>query len=563
MVGRLDLDPVDWALLVVYFAAVIGLGIFGRLSVRTSADFFLSGRSLPAWMTGLGFIGANLGALEILGNAANGAQYGLSGIHFYLVGAVPAMVVLGVVLMPFYYSTRVHSVPEYLRRRYNNATHVLNALVFAVSQVLLAGVNLFALGLVIQTLVGWPLWAAIVLAAGIVLIYITLAGLTGAIFGEVMQFFVILAGLVPLTVVGLHAVGGWGGLRARLHDERLLDTWQQSGVGGWHNPLGDWIGIVFGLGFVLSFGYWTTNFAEVQRCLAARDLNAARRTPLIAAFPKMFFPLLTVVPGMIALAVVPKLGKPGGPTYNDAIAELMRRFLPSGVLGVALTGLLAAFMAGMAANISGFNTVFTYDLWRPYVRRGRSDRHYLFVGRVATVGGVLISVATAFIASSYTNIQNYIQLLFGFFNAPLFAVFAIGLFWRRTSPWAAFTGLLGGTAAAATFHFAAYHIGYFYPDQRLDPSHATINAQMANFYGAMCAFVATAVLTVAVTLVTRPRPVGELAGLVWGLPDPDSPDAAAAAVREPWYRSPGLLGGTALALAALLSVLAVLAKDWG
>ncbi|MBL1120678.1 sodium:solute symporter family protein [Streptomyces sp. 110] len=558
MTGTLSLGAVDWFLLVVYFGAIIAIGITTKRAVRTTGDFFLAGRSMPAWITGIAFISANLGALEIIGGAANGAQYGAAAVHFYWLGAIPAMVFLGVVMMPFYYSTRVHSVSEYLRRRFNNQTHLLNSVVFAVAQMLLAGVNLFALALIVKLLIGWPLWLSILLSAVFVLAYITLGGLAGAIYGEVLQFFVILAGLIPIVVIGLHYVGGFSGLREAVQDPGLLHTWQGTTPGHWTNPLGDWIGLAMGEGFVLAFGYWTTNFAEVQRSLAAKDLNAARRTPLIAAFPKLALPLFTVVPGMIALVIIPKLGKPGGPTYNDVIPEMMQRFLPNGVLGVALTGLLAAFMAGMAANISGFNTVFTYDIWKPYVIKGRDDRYYLKAGRCATVAGIAVSVAAAFLAAEYDNIQNYIQLLFSFFNSPLFATFLLAMFWKRVTPWAGFWGMLSGTVAAAAAHLSAYHIGWFYPGGEVGP-HDTINAQMANFYGALFAFVVDAVVTVAVTLVTKPKPVAELAGLVWGLPDPDSPDAHEALVRQPWWKSPVVLGSVILTLTAALSVWLVVA----
>lgn len=561
MTGTLNLHLVDWGLLAVYFAAIIAIGLYTRRAISTSGDFFLAGRSLPAWVTGLAFISANLGALEIIGGAANGAQYGAAAVHFYWLGAIPAMVFLGVVMMPFYYSTRVHSVSEYLRRRFNAPTHLLNSVVFAVAQVLLAGVNLFALALIIKLLIGWPLWMSIVLSAVFVLAYIALGGLAGAIYGEVLQFFVILAGLIPVVVIALHAVGGFGGLRDGIAeiDDNLLKTWQGSDPSGWSNPLGDWIGLAMGEGFVLAFGYWTTNFAEVQRSLAAKDLNAARRTPIIAAFPKMLLPLFTVVPGMAALILIPKLGQDGGPTYNDVIPEMMRNYLPNGVLGIALTGLLAAFMAGMAANISGFNTVFTYDIWKPYIVKGRSDRYYLTAGRVATVAGIAVSVGAAFIASNYSNIQNYIQLLFSFFNSPLFATFLLAMFWKRVTPWAGFWGMLSGTAAAAVAHFAAYHIGHFYPGGVVDPTHATINAQMANFYGAAFAFVVDVVVTVLVTLFTKPKPESELKGLVWSVPDPDSPDAAEASRPTPWWRSPLVLGCTALGMTLALSIWLVVA----
>ncbi|HEX3309239.1 MAG TPA: sodium:solute symporter family protein [Streptosporangiaceae bacterium] len=555
---RLHVNPFDYTILGIYFALVVAIGVIVRRAIATSEDFLLSGRSLPAWITGLAFISANLGAIEILGMAANGAQYGLPTVHFYWIGAVPAMVFLGVVMMPFYYGSRVRSVPEFLLRRFNPPTHLFNALTFALAAVLIAGVNLFALALVVNALIGWPIWVSIVVSAGFVLAYITLGGLSGAIYNEVLQFFVIIAGLVPLVIIGLHSVGGWSGLQDKIGHTKLgaaaFSTWGGVGAGSWTNPLGDWIGIVFGLGFVLSFGYWTTNFAEVQRALSAKDLSAAQRTPLIGAYPKIFIPALTIIPGLIALAVIPNLGTSKGATYNDAIPLLMGKYLPNGALGVALAGLLAAFMAGMAANVSSFNTVFTYDIWQTYIRKGRRDRYYLNVGRVVTVVGILIGIGTAFIASGYSNIMNYIQLLFSFFNAPLFATFILAMFWKRTTPWAGIAGLAAGTLGAAVMHLVGYHIGYFYPHHVYDPTHATINAQMLNFYGAIAAFVADLVVTVLVSLATKPKPVSELGGLVWGVPDPNAPDPAS--VPKPvWWKSPKLLGGGALGIVAVLSII--------
>ncbi|HST47335.1 sodium:solute symporter family protein [Jatrophihabitans sp.] len=555
---RLDVNFFDYTILAIYFLLVVGIGVLARRAVATSEDFLLSGRSLPAWVTGLAFISANLGAIEILGMAANGAQYGMSTLHFYWIGAVPAMVFLGVVMMPFYYGSRVRTVPEFLLRRFNPATHLFNAGSFAAAAVLTAGVNLYALALVINALIGWPIWFSIVISALFVLAYITLGGLSGAIYNEVLQFFVIVAGLVPLVIIGLKDVGGYSGLKEKVSHTALgpdsFSTWSGTNVGHWTNPLGDWIGIVMGLGFVLSFGYWTTNFAEVQRALSAKDLSAAQRTPLIGSFPKIFIPALTILPGLIALVLIPNLGKTDDLTYNDAIPLLMNRFLPNGTLGIALAGLLAAFMAGMAANVSSFNTVFTYDIWQTYVVRGRRDSYYLRVGRVVTVIGILIGIGTAFIASGYSNIMNYIQLLFSYFNAPLFATFIIAMFWKRTTPWAGFWGLVAGTLGAGVMHFAGYHIAYFYKDQVFDPSHSMINAQMLNFYGAITAFVADLVVTVAVTLVTRPKPVSELAGLVWGVHDPNAPDPDR--VPKPaWWASPKLLAAASIGIVIVLSII--------
>jgi SSS family solute:Na+ symporter len=554
---QLDVNLFDYLILGIYFALVVTIGLLARRAIATSEDFLLSGRSLPAWVTGLAFISANLGAIEILGMAANGAKYGLSTVHFYWIGAVPAMVFLGLVMMPFYYGSRVRSVPEYLRRRFNAPTHLFNAISFAVAAVLTAGVNLYALALVIEALIGWPSWLSIILAAAFVLVYITLGGLSGAIYNEVLQFFVILAGLIPLVVIGLKDVGGWSGLQRRVIEETDLgpeafSTWAGTQVGSWTNPLGDWIGIVMGLGFVLSFGYWTTNFAEVQRALSAKDLSAAERTPLIGAYPKIFIPALTIIPGLLAIVIVPELGKEGsGTTYNDAIPLLINHYLPNGALGIALAGLLAAFMAGMAANVSSFNTVFTYDIWQTYIRKNFPDHYYLNVGRIVTVAGIVIGIGTAFIAAGYNNIMDYIQLLFSFFNAPLFATFIIAMFWKRTTPWAGLAGLIAGTLGAGVFHLIGPKIAYFHAGQTLA---GPANQQMINFYGAIAAFLADAVVTVIVTLLTTPKPVSELAGLVWGVPDPAAGDPHAGYVRK-WWESPKLLGFTALAIVFVLSLL--------
>jgi SSS family solute:Na+ symporter len=541
---RLNLDALDYAILGLYFVVVLGVGIAARRAIRTSVDFFLSGRAMPAWVTGLAFVSANLGALEILGMAANGAQYGMMTVHYYWIGAVPAMVFLGIVMMPFYYGSKVRSVPEFLRLRFNRPTQFVNALSFAIAQVLIAGVNLYALALVMRALLGWPLWTAIVLGAFIVLAYITLGGLSSAIYNEVLQFFVILAGLVPIAVIGLVKVGGLNGLFDAVRNTDLgeagLHTWANTGNA--ENPLGaSWLGIVFGLGFVLSFGYWTTNFAEVQRALSARNMSAARRTPIIAAYPKLLIPVVTVIPGLVALVVVPGLGAESGDLqYNNAIPILMRDLLPNGVLGVAVTGLLASFMAGMAANVSGFNTVFTYDLWQSYFRRDRPDEYYLRVGRVVTVVGVVIGIGTAFIAAGFSNIMNYIQALFALFNAPLFATFIIGMFWKRMTAWAGFYGLISGTLGALVTYLL-YKGGVLKFGSDLDQS----------FWGAGIAFVLVAIVSVVVTMFTTPKPESELRGLVYGIGKTDlSGDAIAGDTA--WYRSPVLLGGIAVAIAAAL-----------
>ncbi|MFF4408148.1 sodium:solute symporter family protein [Streptomyces sp. NPDC001262] len=540
---RLPVNGLDYTILALYFVVVLGIGFAARRSVRTSLDFFLSGRSLPAWVTGLAFVAANLGATEILGMAANGAQYGAYTVHWYWIGAIPAMVFLGLVMMPFYYGSKVRSVPEFLLHRFGPSSHLLSSVIFAVSSVLIAGVNLYAMAIVLQALLGWPQWVAIVVAGFFVLAYITLGGLSSAIYNEVLQFFVILAALIPLTIVGLKRVGGWHGLSHSLtasHGDDFLSAWGGTGIGH-PNPLGaNWLTIVLGLGFVMSFGYWTTNFAEVQRALSAKNLSAARRTPLIAAFPKMFIPMVVVVPGLIALVMEPSLGRAGGDlSYNDAIPVLMRDLLPNGVLGVAVTGLLAAFMAGMAANVSSFNTVFTNDIWAAYVRRGREDAYYLRTGRVVTAVGVVIGMGTAFIASSFSNIMNYLQTLFSFFNVPLFCVFIIGMFWKRATAAAGFWGLLSGTVAAMVNYFWFYKQGVI----------GIPSDQGANFVSSIVAFVIGAAVMLAVSLCTAPKPAASLAGLVYGTSSPGMAEPAAEG-DDAWYRRPALLGWGAVVLAA-------------
>ena len=550
---RLHPSTIDYVILAIYFAVVLGIGFIARMAIKTDLDFFLSGRSLPAWITGLAFIAANLGALEILGQAANGAQYGVAAVHYYWLGAVPAMVFLGIVMMPFYYGAKVRSVPEYLRLRFNEATHAFNAGTFALATVLISGVNLFALALIIHLMLGWSITFAILVAAALVLVYITLGGLTSAIYNEVLQFFVIVAALLPLTLVALHAVGGVNGLIYRVkHFKPLgdagLHAWRGLAIHHVTNPLAsDWVGIVFGLGFVLGFGYWTTNFAEVQRALSARNMSASRRTPLIGAFPKIFLPAIIILPGLIAVVTVKGLGVGSaiGMQYNTAIPHLIGNYLPEGMLGLAVTGMLAAFMAGVAANVTAFNTVVTYDIIQAYFAKDRDSAYYLRAGRLVTIGGILISVFTAFIAKGYSNIMNYIQTLFSIFNAPLFATFIIAMFWRRASAWGGFFSLVSGTAAAyAVNRLNAYHTIFHFG-----------SALSASFWQAIIAFVVDAVVMVTVSLVTPAKPIEELRGLVWGLTRAEEAEENADERDKLWWRSPILLGGIALAMVVVLNII--------
>src|SRR4051794_3100457 len=547
--ARLDTNALDFAILGVYFVVVLGIGFAAKRYIKTSLDYFLSGRSLPAWITGLAFVSANLGATEILGMGANGAQYGVATVNYYWIGAVPAMVFLGLVMMPFYYGARVRSVPEYLLLRFDKRSHIFNSYTFALATVLIAGVNLFALALVLKLLLGWAIIVGILVAAVIVLVYITLGGLSSAIYNEVLQFFVILAALIPLTIVGLHDAGGWGGLKNHIRDSKLgeagLHALQGTDPGHVTNPIGaTWIGIVFGLGFVLSFGYWTTNFAEVQRALSARDLSAGQRTPLIGAYPKLLIPAVVVLPGMIAVWKIQGLGSGSSDlAYNNAIPLLIDQYLPNGMLGLALTGLMASFMAGVAANVSAFNTVVTTDIVEPYIARDRDDRFYITVGRFVTVGGIVVAIGTALIASSYQNLMNYLQALFSIFNAPLFATFIIGMFWKRTTSAAALWGLVTGTVAALVTYVGYKWLGWFSFGSDLDES----------FWGAGAAFVSDLIVTVAVTLITTPKPVDELQGLVWGMANEE--DAATVGRHGRWWESPKLLGFGAIALGAVLTII--------
>ena len=530
----MHLSWIDYLIIALYCAFVLGVGIKLKKSMRTSLDFFLSGRKIPAWITGLAFISANLGALEVMGMAASGAKYGMLTCHFYWLGAIPAMIFVGLAMMPFYYGSRARSVPEYLRLRFDEKTRALNAITFAVMTVLASGINLYAMALVFKLILGWSIHATILLSALVVLVYTFLGGLTSSIYNEVLQFFLIVFGIFPLAVMSVVEAGGWHGLAARL-PAGFLHTWSNLGQAS-ANPMGvDWFELVAGLGFVLSFGYWCTDFLVVQRALAAQDMNAAQRTPLIAALPKMFIPFLVIIPGMAAWAVLPHASflVQGSIDYNMALPLLLARYYPAGMLGVGITALLASFMSGMAGNVTAFNTVWTYDIYHSYVNPGASDEHYLQMGKIATVAGVTISIAAAYVALQFHNIMDYLQLIFSFVNAPLFATFLLGMFWKRATANGAFWGLLGGTGAAG-FHYFATVRGWI-----------TYRSEMAaNFDRAMYAWAVCFALTLLISLVTQPRQESELYGLVYALTE------------KPTYRHLGLLRRPA-ALAVLVGVLTI------
>ncbi|WP_433020706.1 sodium:solute symporter family protein [Kribbella sp. CA-294648] len=550
---RLDATAIDYIIIALYFTFVLGIGYLAKRAVSNSLDFFLSGRSLPAWVTGLAFISANLGAIEIMGMSANGAQYGMPTVHYFWIGAIPAMLFLGVVMMPFYYGSKVRSVPEFMLRRFGKTAHLVNAISFAVAQVLIAGVNLFLLATIVNVLLGWPIWVSVVVAAVIVLSYITLGGLSAAIYNEVLQFFVIVAALLPLTLVGLHKVGGWQGLVDKITaapngGSEQLSAWPGNQLSGFDSSFLSVIGLVFGLGFVLSFGYWTTNFVEVQRAMASKNMSAARRTPIIGSFPKMFVPFIVIIPGMIAAVAVPELQQykadgSGSVTYNDALLLLMRDLLPNGMLGLAITGLLASFMAGMAANLSSFNTVMTYDLIERYMIKDRDDDFYLRTGRWVTVGGTVVAIGTAAIASGYSNLMDYLQQLFSFFNAPLFATFILGMFWKRMTATAGWVGLVSGTATAVLV-FVLSETGVI-----------NLPGQGASFVGAGAAFVVDILLSVLISLRTTPKSDEELRGLVYSLTPKADRTEEAQEGDHGWYRKPTLLAGISLVLVIGLNII--------
>ena len=567
---------IDYTIIGVYFLFVLGIGWRLRRAMKTSTDFFLSGRSLPAWITGLAFLSANLGAQEVIGMGASGAKYGISTSHFYWIGAVPAMLFVGLFMMPFYYGSRARSVPEYLRLRFDEKTRAFNAVSFAVMTVFSSGVSMYAMGELMHLLLGWSFNFSVLMSAAIVLSYILLGGLTSAIYNEVLQFFLIVFGFAPLVIVGLNEVGGWSGLTAKLtalavsqgHSaDAYTHAWRGMGAPE-HNLIGvEWFGLVMGLGFVLSFGYWCTDFLVVQRAMAADSMEAARRTPLIAAVPKMVFPFLVILPGMIALVIggsgiIPaKVGPGGGPLlnaagkvvldYDLATPSMLMHLFPNGMLGLGLAALLASFMSGMAGNVTAFNTVWTYDLYQAYVRKDASDEHLLWIGRAATVVGILLAIAAAYVAAAFNNIMELLQLVFAFVNAPLFATFFLGMFWRRTTGHGAFFGLLSGTLAAAVHHGLTLPAGsvpgikggYFGVLQ-------TFPSELGQtFWTAIFAWTTCFVVTIVVSLLTRPRPDEELRGLVYALtPRPVS-------TARSFYERPAFLGALTVALLLALNLL--------
>ena len=637
----IHLHWIDYTILIAYVAFVIGIGWTLSRYMKTSADFLTSARSIPTWVTGLAFISANLGALELVGMAASGAKYGISTAHFYWLGAIPAMIFLAVFMMPFYYGSKARSVPEYLKMRFDERTRCLNSISFAVMTVFASGISMNALSKLLHQLLGWNYDVSLWICSAIVLAYVLKGGLTSAIYTEVLQFFMIVLGFSPIVYLGLKDIGGWESLKKILggvaqnpgvielntntfHADAWTSAWTPLLGGASQNPMGvDLFAMMFGLGFVLSFGYWCTNFLVVQRAMAAKNMSAARRTPLIAAIPKMIFPILVILPGMIAAglaftakdgyrlppkplaaaeyskalpavhaaltmdaaAAVASVTKATGMKMNpdkvaalvkesatldeakikdrlqDAVVEndydgvilsLVKKYCPPGLLGLALTGLLASFMSGMAGNVTAFNTVWTYDLYQAYIAKNKSDDHYMWMGRAITVVGILLSIVCAYLVSRWSNAMDIIQLVFGFVNAPLFATFLLGMFWKRTTSHGAFFGLLGGISTSALFHALTLAKGNL-PGVKggyLSVLETYPSDMAQNFWLASYAFIACFAITLGISLVTsRTKTDEELAGLVYSL-TPKIVDQ-----EESWWLRPSVIGIILLLCCVVLNVI--------
>lgn len=548
----MKLELIDYLIIAVYFLFVVGIGFLLKKKVKTGNDFLMSNRNIPLWITSLAFISANLGAQEVLGMAANGAKYGLYTTHFYWLGAALAMIFLGIYMMPFYYGSKARSVPEYLKLRFDEKTRTFNALTFAVMTVFSSGVSLYALAMLMEVILGWDFNVSIWMAAGIVLLYTFLGGLTSAVYNEVLQFFLIVLGIAPLVFIGLDKAGGWEGIVQHVEDAKL-HVWKGLDHPA-NNPMGvDMVSMVFGLGFVLAFGYWCTDFLVVQRAMISRNLNDAQRTPIIAAVPKIMMPMIVILPGLVILALQKQytgfelpVNANGETNYNMVLPTLLKNLYPNGILGVGITALIASFMSGMAGNVTAFNTVWTFDIYQTHIKRNASEKHYLYVGKTTTIVGILLSIATAYVAKGYNSIMDLLQLVFSFVNAPLFATFALGMFWKRTTSNGAFWGLLSGTLAAALTHGVTTAEGK-----------GGWLAQLHNFYSgtsqaftiAWISFVVCFVVSILLSYFTTPKTDKELVGLVYSL-TPKQKDTA-----KVWYKNPLWLGVAVFIATILLNII--------
>jgi solute:Na+ symporter, SSS family len=546
----LKLGTIDLAIIAVYFLLVIGIGFMLKKYTNTGEDFFMAGREMTAWVAGLSFVAANLGSLELMGWAASAYQYGILAAHWYWIGAIPAMLFLAVVMMPFYYISKTHSVPGYLQLRYGNGARTVSAISFGLMTVFMSGVNMYSMALVMKVVLGWDIHFSIWVSSLTVAVYVMLGGLLSAIFNEVLQFFLIWLGALLIPIVGLVEAGGWNGLVARIHQNfpggDYTHLWRTMGSFS-DNPMGiNWIGIVFGLGAIISMGYWTTDFLVVQRVMTAKDLRSAKLAPIIGAAFKMCVPFIVILPGLLGLGVLPfkLVGESqaiatGGHSYNEVLPLMLARYCGPGLMGLGITALIAGFMSGMAGNVSAFATVWTYDIYRPIAKR-KSDDHYVRVGRWTTLLGVLVSIGTAYLVMQFKSIMDYVQALFSFFIAPLFGTVILGMLWKRTTPAGGFWGLLAGTLSSiGMWAYVKFVDASFLAYMAFSPSaHVKMQEWMAfkaaapagadipvapisdmaeNMYRALWSWVVCAVVTVVVSLVTKPKPAKELDGLVYGL----------------------------------------------
>jgi SSS family solute:Na+ symporter len=550
------LAPIDIVIVVFYFALVLAIGWYLKGRANTGEDFFMAGREMTAWVAGLSFLSANLGALELMGWAGSAYQYGILATHWYWIGAIPAMLFLALVMMPFYYISKTHSVPGYLKLRFGESSRALSAVSFAFMTVLMSGVNMFAMAKVMQIVLGWDINFSIWVSSLTVAIYVTLGGLRSAIFNEVLQFFLIWAGALLIPILGLYEAGGWTNLKLQIAhraSEQYVHLW--SGLGSFSaNPMGiHWTGIVFGLAVVISMGYWTTDFLVVQRILAAKDIRSAEMAPIIGAGFKMFVPIIVILPGLLGLALLPEKLVPesvaavtGAHSYNDVLPLMLARYCGPGMLGLGVTALIAGFMSGMAGNVSAFTTVWTYDIYRPFINSKASDHHYVNMGRWTTVIGVLISVGTAYLVMQFASIMDYVQALFSFFIAPLFGTVVLGMLWKRATGAGGFWGLLCGTVCSVSM----------WTWVKIDPTALRYVALSPDakglaqdMYQALWSFITCVLVTVIVSLATKPLPDGQLTGLVYGLTEVPSVG------NLPLYQKPLFWAGVVTVVFVILNII--------
>jgi len=535
------LSTVDLVIIVFYFALVLAIGFYLKERSNTGEDFFMAGREMTAWIAGLSFLSANLGSLELMGWAGAAYQYGILAAHWYWIGAIPAMLFLALVMMPFYYISKTHSVPGYLKLRFGEGSRALSSISFALMTVLMSGINMYSMALVLKIILGWNINFSIWVSSLTVAIYVSLGGLRSAIFNEVLQFILIWAGALLIPILGLADAGGWGALKTRIATNASAEyTHLWSTLGRFDdNPMGiHWTGIVFGLGAIISFGYWTTDFLVVQRVLSAKDLRAAKMAPIIGAGFKMMVPFIVILPGLLALAVLPmKLTgeaqaiATGGHSYNEVLPLMLARYCGPGLLGLGITALIAGFMSGMAGNVSAFTTVWTYDIYRALIKRDGSDQHYVSMGRWSTIIGVIISVGTAYLVMDFKSIMDYVQALFSFFIAPLFGTVILGMLWKRATPAGGFLGLLAGTLSSIGM-WAWVKVDSSALRYVALSAHARDMAE--NMYRALWSWVVCVLVTIAVSMLTKPKPDSELKGLVYGVTDIPS-ESYVTVFHRPWF----------------------------